>query len=91
MSVIKSITKSIDIDANINRVFEFISNPLNWPKWAIVNLKSISQGKDGWYEIETRQGHGQLKMLADKQYGILDHLWKDPQASWSCTSEIYSK
>lgn len=88
MSVIKSITKSIDINVNINNVFEFISNPLNWPKWAVVNLKSISEGKDGWYEMETRQGRGQLKMLAEKTHGILDHLWKDTQASWVVPARV---
>jgi uncharacterized protein YndB with AHSA1/START domain len=88
MSALKSITKSVDIDANVNKVFKFLSNPLNWPKWAVVNLKSISERKDGWYEMDTRQGQGQLKMLADKQYGILDHMWRDPQASWIVPARV---
>ena len=29
-----------------------------------------------------RKGKGQLKMLSSKAFGILDHMWKDPQASW---------
>jgi hypothetical protein len=88
MLVAKSNTKSIDIDASADKVFEFIANPLNWPQWVIVNLKSIARGKEGWYEMETRQGKGQLKMLADKSYGILDHQWKDAHTSWIVPARV---
>jgi len=89
MSIAKSITKSIDIHTSIDTAFKFLSNPLNWSKWAVINLKSISEGKDNWYEIETRHGKGQLKILADSHYGILDHIWKDPQASWTVPARVF--
>jgi hypothetical protein len=88
MAIAKSVTKSIDINTDTRKTFQFLSEPLNWTKWAVVNLKSISKKEDNWYEIETRQGRGQLKMLADSTYGILDHLWKDPQASWIVPARI---
>lgn len=78
----KSITKNLDVAADPKKVFDFLSNPLNWPQFAIVNLKSIQTGKDGWYETATKNGQGKLKMLANQELGILDHVWKDPQATW---------
>jgi hypothetical protein len=81
-TIAKSITKNFDVLAEPKKVFEFLSNPLNWPQFAIVNLKSIKTGKDGWYDMVSKNGQGRLKMLSNKEYGILDHIFEDPQATW---------
>lgn len=83
MTLAKSITKNLDVAAKPKKVFDFLSNPLNWPQFAIVNLKSIQAGKDGWYDIVSKNGQGKLKMLANQEHGILDHIWKDSQATWT--------
>lgn len=88
MKVSRSITKTIDLRVGPDYAFAYLSDPLNWPKWAIVNMKSVRPRLDGWYETETRQGRGQLKMMANKQFGLLDHLWKDPQASWTVPARL---
>ncbi len=84
----RSITKSIDLPVSAERAFDFLNNPENWPKWAIVNLKSAKPAGDGSYDTETRQGKGQLKMLSNKALGLLDHVWKDPQASWTVPARV---
>lgn len=84
----RSITKSVDIEVSPQTTFTFLNDPLNWPKWAIVNMKSVTRGKDGWYDTVTRQGNGQLKMASDSTSGILDHIWKDPQASWTVPARV---
>lgn len=81
-SIAKSNTKTIDISEHPTKVFEFLSNPLNWPKFAILNLRSIQTGKNGWYDIVSKNGQGKLRMLVNKEYGILDHIWEDTQATW---------
>lgn len=81
-TIAKSITKTIDLTADPQAVFDFLADPLNWPQFAIVNLKTITAGKEGHYEIVSKNGPGQLKMLANEKHGILDHVWKDSQASW---------
>ena len=88
MKVSRSITKSIDLRVGPDRAFAYLSDPMNWPKWAIVNMKSVRPRLDGWYETETRQGRGQLRMLANKPLGLLDHAWKDPQASWTVPARL---
>ncbi len=84
----RSITKSVDLRVGVERAFDFLNNPENWPKWAIVNMKSVKPATDGWYDTETRQGKGQLKMLSNRPLGLLDHLWKDPQASWTVPARV---
>jgi hypothetical protein len=84
----RSITKSVDLDVRPEEAFDFLNNPENWPKWAIVNMKSVKPASDGWYHTETRQGSGQLKMLSNKSLGLLDHVWKDPQASWTVPARV---
>jgi hypothetical protein len=80
--IMKSYTVGLDIAAEPGKVFSFMSNPSNWPKYAIVNLKSVNKTDGEWVEIETIHGKGHVKMLTDQAHGILDHIWKDPNASW---------
>ncbi len=88
LKISRSITKSVDLRASAEQVFDFLNNPENWPKWAVVNMKSVEPATGGWYDTETRQGNGQLKMLSNKSLGILDHVWKDPQASWIVPARV---
>ena len=69
-------------------VFDFLINPLNWPQYAVVNLRSVSAGKNGWYKAVTKFGEGEIKLFSNKQLGILDHVWKDPQASWTVFARV---
>lgn len=84
----RSTTKSVDLGVSAERAFDFLNDLENWPKWAIVNMKSVKPATDGWYDTETRQGKGQLKMLSNKSLGLLDHVWKDPQASWTVPARV---
>jgi hypothetical protein len=84
----RSITRYVDLRVGVERAFDFLNDPENWPKWAIVNMKSVKPASDGWYDTETRQGKGQLKMFSNKPLGPLDHVWRDPQASWSVPARV---
>ena len=55
---------------------------MNWPQYAVVNLRSVSPGQDGWFNAVTKFGKGQIKVRGAREFGILDHTWKDPQATW---------
>jgi hypothetical protein len=88
LKISRSITKSVDLLVTPERAFDFLNNPENWPKWAIVNMKAVKPASDGWYYTETRQGSGQLKMLSNKSLGLLDHVWKDLQTSWTVPARV---
>jgi hypothetical protein len=81
-SMAKAITKTTDLAAESQKVFKFLSNPFNWPQFAVINLVSVDKEQDGWYFTVSKNGPGQIKMLTNEAHGILDHIWKDPQATW---------
>jgi hypothetical protein len=84
----RSAIKSVDIQAAPDKVFAFLSNPIRWPEYAVVNLRSVSPGPDGWFKAVTKFGEGEIKIIAVKELGIFDHIWKDPQASWQVYSRV---
>ncbi|HTZ72782.1 MAG TPA: hypothetical protein VMB47_02600 [Candidatus Aquilonibacter sp.] len=86
--IARSAIKSIDIQAAPEKVYGFLSNPMNWPQYAVVNLRSVSPGNDGWFNAVTKFGEGQLKIEGVKELGLFDHVWKDPQATWKVYSRV---
>src|SRR5271169_4251273 len=88
IKIARSITKSVDLRVTPEKAYAYLHNLMNWPQWAIVNMKQVKPGKDGWHEMVTRHGKGQLKMLGNPTSGLLDHLWKDEQASWTVPARL---
>ncbi len=84
----RSAIKSADVAAPPEKIYAFLSNPMNWPQYAVVNLKSVSPGRDGWFKAVTKFGEGEIKVDGVKEFGILDHVWRDPQAAWKVYSRV---
>jgi len=61
---------------------------MNWPQCAVVNLRSVSPGQNGWFKAVTKFGEGELKVNGVKELGLFDHVWKDPQATWQVYSRV---
>jgi len=83
-----SITKTVSINAPIDRVFAFLADAANWPKWAIVNVKSVKRADDQWWNMETPAGMAKLRIRANAEFGILDHDFNAPDASWTVPSRV---
>ena len=86
--IARSAIKSTDIQAPPEKVYEFLVDPMNWPQYAVVNLCSVSPGRDGWFKAVTKFGEGELKVNGVKELGLFDHVWKDPQATWQVYSRV---
>ena len=84
----RSAIKHVDIQAAPAKAFAFLTDPLNWPEYAVVNLRSVSPGKDGRFKAVTKFGEGELEINPVKEVGIFDHAWRDPQASWQVYSRV---
>lgn len=84
----RSAIKSVDINAPVERVFDFLANPMNWPQYAVVNMRSVKPGVNGWFDTVTKFGEGKIKVYPIKELGIFDHTWKDPQASWTVPARV---
>ena len=80
----RNLTKTVTINRPVPAVIDFLADPLNWPKWAVVNVFSIEPTDDPhWWAMNTRQGPARLSIGGhDHTSGILDHDFVDEQASW---------
>ena len=86
--IARSAIKSVDIQAAPEKAFAFLCDPLNWPQYAIVNLRTVNPGQNGWCKAVTKFGEGEIRVDPVKEFGILDHQWRDPQASWKVHSRV---
>lgn len=86
--IARSAIKSTDIQAAPEKVYAFLADPMNWPQYAVVNLCSVRPGQDGWFNVVTKFGDGELKVNGVKEFGLFDHVWKDPQATWQVYSRV---
>jgi hypothetical protein len=86
--IIRCITKTVSIDAPIERVFAYLANAQNWPQWAIVNVKAVNPRDDDWWDMTTPAGPAKLRIRANAEYGILDHDFETPDASWSVPARV---
>jgi hypothetical protein len=84
-----TITKTINIKANPNKVWEFVNNLSLWSKWAIHNVSSSKQGDNGYWLMEGPRGISKVKMNSDKTTGILDHDFIDPgEGHWRVSCRV---
>ncbi|MCP9787130.1 hypothetical protein [Cyanobium sp. N5-Cardenillas] len=88
--IVYAITKTISIDAAQDRVFTFLADAANWPKWAIVNVLSVKPTDDHWWEMETPSGMAKLRIRPNADLGTLDHDFNSPDASWTVPARLVS-
>jgi hypothetical protein len=69
---VKSRTLSVTIDASPERVYAFVADPLNLPKWAAGLGRSISK-IDGRWMVETPNGVVTVEFAPKNAFGVLDH------------------
>ena len=83
-----AITKTVSIDAPVERVFKYLADAANWPKWAIVNVKVVKPAGDAWWHMETPSGKAKLRIRPNAELGILDHDFNAPEASWTVAARV---
>lgn len=85
----RSITKSVTIDRPASEVHSYLSDARNWPQWSIVNVLAIEAGAHPhWWQMTTPRGSGELRIRGDAATGLLDHDFRDPQASWTVPARV---
>ncbi|MFI9810505.1 SRPBCC family protein [Streptomyces sp. NPDC052301] len=89
MSIEPSVTKTVTIDCPYEKVFSFLADPANWPRWAVVNVRSIEPTDDpDWWRMSTPLGPAGLRLRANAEFGILDHDYVDETASWRVPARV---
>jgi len=82
-------TKHVSIAAAAEKVFGFLVDGMNWPKWAVRSVKGAVAAKPGLWEVETSRGQAQLSIKGDAASGTLDHAFRDATgASWTVPGRV---
>ncbi len=84
-------TKSISIGAPVSKVFAFVSNLANWPKWAIANVVAVKPGSGEWWAMETRTGLGRIRIRPDEASGVLDYDLISSGVQWTVSARVAPK
>lgn len=63
---------TISIACFPRKVYEFVSNPENLPRWAAGLGKSVRKSDSGWI-ADTPQGPMQIRFAEKNDFGVLDH------------------
>lgn len=71
-SALESRTLSVTIACPSRKVYEFVSNPENLPRWAAGLCKSVRKSNSDWI-AETPQGVVKIRFAEKNDFGVLDH------------------
>ena len=74
-TVFESRILSIVIVCPPRKVYEFVSNPENLPRWAAGLCKSVRKSDADWI-AETPQGVIKIRFAEKNDFGVLDHYVK---------------
>lgn len=84
-----TVTKTINIQASPEKVWDFVNDLSKWPQWAIHNVINSKQDDQGYWLMEGPRGISKVKMHSDKATGILDHNFIDPgEGHWKVPCRV---
>jgi hypothetical protein len=84
-----TVTKTVNIKANTDKVWDYVNDLSKWAEWAIHNVNSVKQGDNGFWLMDGPRGTSKVKIKSDKTTGILDHEFIDPgEGHWSVPCRV---
>ena len=84
-----TVTKTVNIKASTDKVWDYVNDLSKWAEWAIHNVNSVRQGDNGFWLMDGQRGTSKVKMKSDKATGILDHDFIDPgEGHWSVPCRV---
>lgn len=76
----QTITISISIYNSKEKVYQFASNPENFPKW-LAFIQSVSKKSDRVWNAESDLGKIEIELSPENEFGIIDHKVKLPDGT----------
>ena len=71
-TMLLSTNLSVSIGCHPGKVYEFVSNPENLPKWAKGLGKSVTKHGPDWI-VDTPEGSMKVRFADKNKFGVLDH------------------
>jgi hypothetical protein len=83
------LTKTINIKAVLEKVWDYVDDLSKWAEWAIHNVQSVQESNNGFWLMHGPRGASKVKMNSEKTKGILDHDFIDPgEGHWSVPCRV---
>ena len=71
---------SVSINKSANKVYQFASNPENFPVW-VEFIKSMTKVTENTWYAETDLGNPKIEIVPKNELGVIDHLVILPDSS----------
>ena len=72
MELYESKTVSVQIARPLSEVYDFVSVPENWPRWASGVSKSLKNVAGDWV-ADSPEGQVKIRFTERNEFGVLDH------------------
>ena len=83
------VTKTVFVKCPAKKLFDFLANAENWPRWAVHNVQAVRPSSDGWWLMDTPRGPGRLSIRPDARMGVVDHEFIDAQEGrWTVPTRV---
>jgi hypothetical protein len=76
-TMMSSRTLSVSIRCSPDKVYEFVTDPQNLPKWAQGLGQSVRKQGPDWI-VDTPQGPMKIRFADQNQFGVMDHTVTTP-------------
>jgi hypothetical protein len=76
-TILSSRTMSVSIRCDPGKVYEFVTNPENLPKWAQGLGRSVRKQGSDWM-VDTPQGPMKIRFADQNRFGVMDHYVTTP-------------
>jgi hypothetical protein len=80
----KANTQTVTIAAPRERVYAFVANPENLPRWAIGFAKAVRREATQWIVV-TQSGDMPIDLVTDADHGVIDFMFQ-PTAGVTVTA-----
>ena len=85
------VTKTVFVRCPVPKLFDFLADAGNWPRYAFHNILAVRPGTDGWWVMDTPRGIGRLRIEPDRRTGVLDHVFVDAgEGRWVVPARVVS-
>lgn len=84
-----TLTKTKNIKARPDKVWDYVNDLSKWAEWAVHNVRKVKKGEEGFWLMEGPRGISKVKIYSDRTTGILDHEFIDPgEGHWKVPCRV---
>ena len=84
-------TKTISIEADPQKVFRFLADPANLPRWAVGFAKAVRRNGERWL-VTTGAGEIPVRVRADADSGVVDFVMSPtPELEVTASSRVVAR